>query len=220
VALLVVAAIGGFVLARRGDDSATVAASSVTPPSSTGRTTTTTALPDTGPSAEIGTHKPTSVVASSTRPTGKDACDPPKPTSFSAANLIDGRSDTAWMPTESDPSPNVTVTFAEPVRISELQLVNGYPKTDPCRSTLYRYFQYARPTVIEADFHDDSTPRQLPVLDIPDAQTLRVSGTTDQLTLRVLKSEPPDPSRIVTGAQTQFLVPAISELSFRGSTGD
>jgi hypothetical protein len=122
------------------------------------------------------------------------------------------------MPNEGDALRSLTVSFGGPVRISELKLVNGYPKRDPCRQELDRFYQYARPILLEVDLNNGSAPRQLPVVDTRDAQTLSISGTTEQLTLRVLRSEPADASRL-SAAQDAFAVPAISELSFLGSTG-
>jgi hypothetical protein len=215
VLALIAAGVGGFLFARRdtGETSPVVVSTvpkTVQPrPSST--TTTTRAR---GPITPVD---PSAVIASSTRASGSDACTPPNPTGFAATNLTDGRSDTAWMPDETDGSPRVTLEFDTPVRISEIELVNGYPKQDPCRADLDRYYQFMRPVLVSVDLHDGSTPRRLAVADRPSPQSLAVSGTTDEITLTILRSVPPDPSRIVTGTQIPFSVPALGEIAVSGS---
>lgn len=214
VVLIVAAGVAGFAYARRDSGSATSAAPVVPPPGS--RTTTTHGTaPSTGPAT--GSLVPSSVVASSTRETTSDACTPPNPTSFSASNLTDGRPDSAWMPNANDNSPTVTLSFDGAVRLAALQLVDGYPKQDPCRTDINRFYQFMRPTLLSVDLHDGSAPQRLTVVDTPDVQTLRVAGTTDRLTLTILQSASPDPTRILSGAQIPFSIPAISELTVAGA---
>ena len=209
VVLLIAAAIGAFVLTQGGDGDKKV----VDPPKTTHTTvtthrstTTTTFEREVQPDRVL---EPTSVVASSTRPTASDACTPPNPTSFDASNVTDGRPDSAWMPDPSDTNPTVTLNFDAPVQVSALQLVNGYPKQDPCRPDLNRFYQFMRPSLVSVDLHDGSALRQLSVTDTPTEQMLDIAGTTDQITLTILESNPPDASRIQTGTQIPFSIPAI-----------
>jgi hypothetical protein len=217
VVLLIAAAIGAFVLTQGGAGEAKV----VDPPKTT-HTTVTTRRNTTTSTFEREVQpdralEPTAVAASSIRPMGSDACSPPNPTSFDASNVSDGRPDSAWMPDPSDTSPSVTVSFDTPVRVSEIQLVNGYPKQDPCRPDLNRFYQFMRPTLVSVDLHDGSEARQVSVTDTPTEQTLDVVGTTDQITLTILESNPPDPSRILSGTQIPFSIPAIGEITVKGS---
>ena len=67
------------------------------------------------------------------------------------------------------------------------------------------------------DLHDGNGAQRLPVADSPDPQTLRVTGTTDQVTITILSSAPPDATRVVAGSQDTFQNPAIGELTVTGS---
>lgn len=217
VVLLIAGAIGAFALTRGGggeEKAADPPKTTHTTATTRRRTTTTTFLRETIPDRVL---EPTAVVASSVRPATSDACTPPNPTSFDASNVADGRPDSAWMPDPSDTSPSVTLSFDDPIRVSALQLVNGYPKQDPCRADLNRFYQFMRPTLISVDLHDGSASQQLSVTDTPTQQTLDVVGTTDQITLTILESNPPDTSRIQTGTQIPFTIPAIGEITVKGS---
>ena len=212
------AAVAGFAYARRDDGNASAAAPTSALATGIGSTTTTrAAAPSGGRDQTDRTIAPASVSASSTRSTASDACSPPHPTPFDAANLTDGRPDSAWMPAEGDARPSVTLTFDQPVRVSSLRLVDGYPKRDPCRTDLYRYYQFMRPTLLAVDLHDGNAARQVAVVDTPDAQTLAVSGTTGRMTLTIVQSAPPDTTRIATGTQVPFSIPAIGELTVSGA---
>lgn len=214
--LVAVAAIAGFAYGHRDDGSASAAAPAPAP-SSRDTATTRPAVPSGGAAPADRTITPTSVSASSTRATASDACSPPHATPFAATNLTDGRSDSAWMPAEGDARPSVTFAFAQPVRVASLRIANGYAKRDPCRTDLYRYYQFMRPTRLAVDLHDGRAAREVTVADTPDAQTLAVTGTADRLTVTIVDSAPPDPSRIATGTQIPFSIPAIGELTVSGS---
>jgi hypothetical protein len=219
VVLLVIAAgIGVFAFTQRDDGNGSVAANSSTTAATHRSTTTTRTAPLDRPTEPDRALVPALVVASSTRATAGDACSPPNPASFAASNVSDGRPDSAWMPDQSDTSPSVTLSFDRPVQVSALQLVNGYPKQDPCRPDQNRFYQFMRPTLVSVDLHDGSARRQLAIADTPSEQTLLVDGITDQVTLTILESNPPDPSRIQTGTQIPFSIPAIGEITVKGSS--
>ena len=218
VVLVIAAGIGGFALSSGGGGDKPVVLTTTTTTTSRRSTTTTTRFPTERTAQPAHALVPLSVVGSSTRASASDACTPPNPTIFDASNVRDGKPDSAWMPAESDPSPSVTLSFAGPVQISSLQLVDGYPKQDPCRPDLNRFYQFMRPTLVSVDLNDGSPPRQLAVTDTPTEQTLSVRGTTNRITLTVLESAPPDPSRIQTGTQIPFSIPAIGEITVKGSS--
>ena len=82
---------------------------------------------------------------------------------------------------------------------------------------LQRYYQFARPTQISVDLHDGNGAQRRSLADSPNPQTLDVTGTTDQVTITILSSAPPDATKVIAGSQVTFQNPAIGEITVTGS---
>ncbi len=79
------------------------------------------------------------VSASDTAPPGQDVCG--NPTSYAASNVADGDPTTAWRVLGDGRGASLRLTFAAPVTVTELRLITGYAKRDPCASEVDRWPQ-------------------------------------------------------------------------------
>jgi hypothetical protein len=65
-----------------------------------------------------------------------DTCDPPHTTTYLASNLVDGQANTAWRVDGDGAGESFTADFPRTVRLTRMQIMPGYAKTDPCDSSL------------------------------------------------------------------------------------
>jgi hypothetical protein len=103
-------------------------------------------------------------------------------------NLVDGDPATAWRMDGDGRGAVLRFTFDQPVRLSQVGLINGYAKTDPTDGT-DRYAQMRRITHVTWTFDDGRTMRQAlqdgvrteQLADVPDltvrSVTLRIDAT-------------------------------------------
>ena len=126
---------------------------------------------------------------------------------YDAANLLDGRADTAWRAPGDLSGTTLVFTLPEQAVLTEVGLVNGYAKVDP------GYDGYtANRRVLEVEWvFDDGTvvPQQLG--DSRELQTVEVDAVTTTVRLRLLEVSPP-----ARGDQGRDYT-AISEVSLVGA---
>lgn len=86
---------------------------------------------DSGPEgiAGTGTLQPAAVTVPRTAPGSVDGAG--NPVSFRAANLLDDDPRTGWRMPGDGTGSVITLTFDQPVTVTEVGLINGYAKTDP-----------------------------------------------------------------------------------------
>jgi hypothetical protein len=177
-AVLVVAAVAlsTWYLTRSDDDTVQTSAPSPAPsPTATTPREIPRAPPRTPPSAAVSaTPSPTPTVAATPSPafpvgpvvparasapsTAPDSTDAGgRTTSYTVANVLDGKPSTAWR-AEGDASGDTLVfTFDAPVRLTEVGLVNGFAKVDPYDGT-DRYEQGRRITAVTWTFRTATGP--------------------------------------------------------------
>jgi hypothetical protein len=129
------------------------------------------------------------VRASETRPNGTDACG--DPTNYQAANMIDREDDTAWMTPGDGAGTVIDVTLRSPAVVTQVGLLPGYDKFDPC-SQEDRFPQLRRVFRVEWEFDDGSTLEQT-LRDQPDLQMENLSEavTTGHIRVTILETRPP-----------------------------
>lgn len=148
--------------------------------------------------------------ASATSPDGVDLAG--APISFAAANVLDGDPSTAWRMPGDGTGAELTFSFAEPVTLSEVGLVNGYAKSDgPSGRRVDWYAANRRVLAVEWLFDDGSAltqqlteTRSLQTMSLDDVRTATVR-------LRLLAVSAP--GRPVSRDATP-----ISEVSLAGTT--
>ena len=142
-------------------------------------------------------------VARHHRASGVDACN--APTTFGAANLIDGRPDTAWRVDGDGTGQVLTIDLGGEHRVLEVGLVPGYAKVDPCDG-VDRFVQNRRPTQVTWRFADGTSQTQV-LADSPEMQTIRLDARSADVEL-VIDAVTADPERDFT---------AVSEVLVRGA---
>jgi hypothetical protein len=218
-ALLVLATIGAVaaLVANGGDDDTggRIATTSLpgptttaTGPATTGGTTpTTAATTTTRPSTTTTAPRPVPLdVVAAGAPAeaagGNDACG--NPTSFTAANMVDGVHETAWRMDGDGTGTTLTFDLGGARRVLEVGLVPGYAKVDPCDG-VDRFAQNRRPTSVTWVFDDGTTVSQQ-LADAPDMQRVNVDVESTTVQLRI-EGVTGDPERDFT---------AISEVALAG----
>jgi tRNA A-37 threonylcarbamoyl transferase component Bud32 len=179
------------------DESTTTSGGDDATTSSRPSTTATTQPPPAGP---LGIGE---VTASGTAPDAFDACN--TATTFAAGNVADGEATTAWRVAGDGVGQTLTITLEGEHHVSEVGLLPGYAKTDPCDGT-DRWHQNRRPTQVTWTFDDGTTVDQ-PLDDVASSQTVAVDATTTTIQVRI-DGTTSDPGRDFT---------AISEVSVQGS---
>lgn len=197
------AQLGSAVGSRAGDDPA------ATTSSTTPRTTAppTTAPPESQPEVPAS---PTpvdlpidSVTAPATAAPGFDACN--NTTYYDATNLVDGVVDTAWRMDGDGTGQSLTLYFAGPQHVTEVGLIPGYAKVDPCDG-VDRFFQNRRVTSVTWIFDDGSSVTQ-PLAESAALQTFAVDTTTTSIVLRI--------DAVTASPERDFT--ALSEIAVRGT---
>jgi hypothetical protein len=218
IALVAAVGVAAWWLLRPDDDTASTSAttpSASAPPSSAAgepAAAQTEPAPSETPAPAVtyptGILAPASVTAPRSSPDSADAAG--RTTSYEAANVLDGRTSTAWRMEGSGVGESLTFSFDAPVRITEVAMVNGFAKIDPADGT-DRYPQGRRitevtwtfttatgPVVVTQDLTDGD--RALQALTVAPVETTAVELTLDAVT--------------APGSGGRFDRTAISEVQF------
>lgn len=138
-------------------------------------------------------------------PTAEVSAPPPAPASrdlegavvqYVAANLVDGNPGTCWRMPGDGTGASITFRFDDPVRLSQVGLVNGYAKrsTDG-QGILDWYAGNRRIRSVEWTFEDGTVVTQ-DLQDTTEMQTVDLDDVeTEAVTLRLLEVTPPGPGR-------------------------
>lgn len=179
--VLVVIAAAWWLVARSGDEGA-----------GTGRSSSVTGD---GPGAADPQGATASNVASEatarvrrTAPDGVDV-DGVTPTTYAAANLLDGDAQTAWRAAGDASGLPIRVRLAQPTTLTGVGLINGYAKqsTDPQGRVFDSYTANRRVTEVEWVFPDGTSVRQTLADGTREPQLLDIDPvTTDRLVLRIV----------------------------------
>lgn len=153
--------------------------STTTTTSTTAPTTTTTPPPTTVPSAVPLAI--TDVSVPDTSPDGIDACS--QPTSYDAANLTDGLTDSAWRMPGDATGGWITFHLDGDHRVLGLAVLPGYAKVDPCDGA-DRWSENRRPVAVTWQF-DDGTQVAQALEDSATVQEIVVDATTTTISLRI-----------------------------------
>ncbi|MGH9272948.1 MAG: protein kinase domain-containing protein, partial [Ilumatobacteraceae bacterium] len=127
--------------------------------------------------------------ASVVRPDSEDACG--NPTTYPPSFLVDGQNDTAWMAPGDGSGQTLTNQLAGPSVVTEVGLVPGYDKFDPCTGT-DRFYELRRVTRVQWSFDDGSQIIQ-DVNPEPGLAAIRLNRgvVTATVTMTVLSTTPP-----------------------------
>ena len=145
-----------------------------------------------------------SVVVPATAPPNQDT--EGNPTTYEAANLVDGRPATAWRMPGDGTGEQVTVTLPGETRLTRVGLINGYAKS---AGDLDWYAGNRRVLAVEWAFDDGTTVEQ-ELTETRDLQTVDVDVTTTTVVLRLVAVSAPG-----SGPSSRDFT-AISELSLAG----
>ena len=125
--------------------------------------------------------RPAEVEASATARPSVDGAG--QPVTFEAANLVDGRPDTAWRAAGDGVGQTLTFRFDRAVHVNAIGLLPGYAKVDPVSGT-DRFPQNRRVTT--ASYHlDGSPPVAVRFSDTPDLQWLEVGAETTAVVVEI-----------------------------------
>jgi hypothetical protein len=123
-----------------------------------------------------------------TAPDGVDV-DGVTPTTYAAANLLDGDAQTAWRAAGDASGLPIRVRLAQQTTLTEVGLINGYAKeaTDPQGRVFDSYTANRRVTEVEWSFPDGTSVRQTLADGTREPQLLDIDPvTTDRLVLRIV----------------------------------
>jgi hypothetical protein len=123
----------------------------------------------------------TAVRASASRASGVDSCG--QPTSYAPTNAIDGRLSTAWMTTGDGAGQFLEVTLADGTELSEVGLVPGYAKQDPCSGS-DRFHDMRR--IVEVRWTFDGGRAVTQTLD-PDSATMQTMQLAEPVTASIVR---------------------------------
>jgi serine/threonine-protein kinase len=132
---------------------------------------------------------PASATATSTSPSGIDACQPPHTITFEANRALDGRPTTAWRTSGDGLGQGLTLTFDGRVHIQRLGLIPGYAKVDPCDGT-DRFTQNRIIQEVTYTF-DDGTSVAQDFRPRPDFQYIEVDEVTSRIVITVQETSAP-----------------------------
>ncbi len=142
--------------------------------------------------------------ASSVRPDSEDGCG--NPTNYAPELAIDGFIDTAWMTPGDGSGETLTIVLTGPSIVTELGLVPGYDKFDPCTDT-DRFFELRRITSVLWTFDDGSEIEQ--TVDPSPAMwtiTLNRAIVTSSVQMTILSTIAPGLARLDHTAVSEVLV--------------
>lgn len=135
------------------------------------------------------------------------------PIDYSADNLFDDDPQTAWRMPGSGEGDELVIRLAQPGRITEVGLINGYAKVDrdAAGSPVRWYPRNRRILSVEWRF-DDGTSLTQRLDQRPGLQTIEVPDVTAQtVTLHLVRVSPPKPGRLGRDYT------AISDVLLRGT---
>lgn len=165
-------------------------AESVTPPGTDG----------TRPDISVTNRRPASVprvaqvFASDARADSTDSCG--APTNYQPVNAVDSIRETAWMVSGDGVGAVFTIVFEEPSIVSEVGLVPGYDKFDPCSGT-DRFDALRRVTAVRWTF-DDGTSIDQEVSPTRDWQSTSVDppAVASRVAMTILSTTEPGAGRL------------------------
>jgi hypothetical protein len=130
-----------------------------------------------------------SATASSQSDPATDSCQ--RPVSYDASNVKDNEPSTAWRVAGDGVGATLTLTLAGPTHLSEVGLIPGYAKRDPCVD-VDRFPQLRRITRVRWTFDNGASVEQR-FEDRADLQSLGVDVVTAKVTLLILATttDPP-----------------------------
>jgi hypothetical protein len=134
---------------------------------------------------------------------GLDRCS--NPISYAAENLVDQVNESAWRMDGDGTGQSLTFSLDGSHHLSEVGIVPGYAKIDPCDGA-DRFVQNRRVTTATWLFDDGSSVTQ-PLVDTPTMQTTAVNVTTTNVVLRI--------DGVTSSPERDFT--ALSEVTVRGS---
>jgi hypothetical protein len=131
---------------------------------------------------------PVAITASGEAPSSTD--DRGVVTTFTAANVSDGQFDTAWRVAGDGVGQWIELSFAAPVKVSEIQLVPGYAKVDPL-SGVDRFAQNRRVVRVRLELTDGTTVEGR-FAERPELQPVRVPDiVTTSIRISILETTAP-----------------------------
>jgi hypothetical protein len=157
------------------------------------------------PPAPVTELRPVGVTADSTSPPSLD--DSGRPVAYDAANVVDGRADTAWRTAGDASTQSLHFDFGRPVHLATVGLIPGYAKTD-ASTGVDRFLQNRRIASV-AWTADDGYSIVQDFRDQRTLQTVAYDRTTTSLTLTILRTTAP--------GDRDFT--ALSEVEFTGRAG-
>lgn len=159
--------------------------------------------PAAGSPADVRPLAPDRLTASASSPAGVDASG--QPVTYEAANLADGRNETAWRVPGSGVGTTVRAEWDAPVTLTSIGLVPGYAKVDPADGS-DRFWQNRRVLAVRYHF-DGGAVVDARFSESPDLQPTAVQVTTRTVTVEIARTTP--------ARERDFT--AISELVFEGA---
>jgi hypothetical protein len=114
-------------------------------------------------------------------------------TTFEASNAIDGVRETAWRVPGDGRGAFLQMSFDAPIRITDLQLIPGYAKLDPCDQT-DRFTQNRRVRRVNLTFSDGSQASG-ELRDAPELQSIAFPPVvTNWVRVTIVETTEPDQS--------------------------
>jgi hypothetical protein len=182
--LMAVAAVGLWSAAD--DQGEAEAAKDALSATTTVPTTVVTAPPVTAPPTPVDV-KASSIVASAQSGTSRNNCG--EVTSYDVANVQDVDWNTAWRVKGDGTGQTVTLTLPGPTRLTQVGLLPGYAKVDPCNGAA-RFPQLRRITKVAWIFQDGSRVEQA-FAELPETQMMPVDVVTNVVTVEIAGTTPP-----------------------------
>jgi hypothetical protein len=158
-----------------------IPASTVAPPAATTVAPPTTVAPTPQP------IQVSNIEASATAGPSRNNCG--DVTSYEVAKAYDGDPSTTWRVRGDGSGQSITFTFAKPTRVTEVGVVAGYVKTDPCSGT-DRFVQLRRLVNITWQFDGGINTPQTVDPTAKTMQTVNVNVVTAKVTLEIDKVTP------------------------------
>jgi len=148
---------------------------------------------------------PVQVVASATAGASRNNCG--ETVSYDPKNVIDGDPATGWRARGDGTGQTLTLTLPGPTHLTEVGLLPGYAKFDPC-TNVDRFKQLRRVTKVRWTF-DGGVSVEQPFADKAEIQVMPVDVATGTVTIEILGT---------TGKATIDYTP-ISEVKLTGRAG-
>lgn len=228
VGLVVLVAVGGFLLTRGGDDAAPARADDGRPGAGAQASDDDQGAddpadgdsPDADPDpTDAGSPDPedgrdlsaeAQVTAPPPGPPSSDVATG-RPVTYVAANMLDGDPTTCWRTPGDATGAELVFTLPPGSTVTSVSLINGYAKTSRAGGTTYDWYQGNR-RILRAEWtFDDGTTISQDLIDTRDPQRLDVGAiATDTVRLRLVQVSPPG-----TGPAAKDNT-AISEVSILG----